>query len=91
MESGGAPLKWKAGTTLEDVHGLGKLCNPPKDMRNLPLEPNSRKPSVITPTQAIKAGVDKALVEVYAEPTPTAMKLVADDGSEARKAFGGGK
>lgn len=91
MEAGGAPLKWKPGTSVDDVLGLGSLCNPPKDMRNLPLEPNSRKCPVITPTQAIKAGVDKTLVEVYAEPTPTAMKLVPDDGKEARKAFGGSR
>ncbi|MGH8241573.1 MAG: DUF2800 domain-containing protein, partial [Steroidobacteraceae bacterium] len=91
MEAGGAPLKWKPDTTIDDVHGLGAMLNPPKDMRNLPLEPNSRKCPVITPTQAIKAGVDKALVEVYAEPTPTAMKLTPDDGTEARRAFGGTK
>jgi hypothetical protein len=91
MEPGGSPLKWRAGVTVDDVLGLGNLCNPPKDMRNLPIEPSSRKAPVISPTQAIKAGVDKKLVEVYAEPTPTAMRLVPDDGSEARKAFGGAK
>lgn len=88
MEAGGAPLKWNANVTVDEVVGLGKLANPPKDMTKPPAEPNSRNSNVITPTQAIKAGVSKALVEVYASPTPTAMKLVPDDGTEARRAFG---
>lgn len=88
MEAGGAPLKWNANVTVDEVIGLGKLQNPPKDMTKPPAEPNSRNSNVITPTQAIKAGVPKAFVEVYASPTPTAQKLVPDDGTEARRAFG---
>lgn len=89
MESGGAPLKWNPETTVDDVLGLGVLNN--KDMRKPLAEPNSRNSVVITPTQAVKAGISKDMVKVYASPTPSALKLVADDGSEARKAFGGGQ
>lgn len=46
------------------------------------------KQSVITPTQAIKAGVDKSLVALYSHTPPGKLKLVPDDGSEARKIFG---
>jgi len=88
MESGGAPLKWKPGVTIEDVLGLGRMQAPAKDFRAVNTDPNSRKCQVVTPTQAIKAGADESLVKVYAEPTPSAMKLVPDDGTEARKAFG---
>jgi hypothetical protein len=88
MESGGAPLKWKKGVTIDDIVGLGNVIA--RNLRTVNADPNSRKCAVVTPTQAIKAGLDEAMVKLYAEPIPGAMKLVADDGTEARKAFGGG-
>jgi hypothetical protein len=88
MESGNSPLKWKPGVTVEDIVGLGNVIG--RNLRAVNSDPNSKKCVVVTPTQAIKAGLDEAMVKLYAEPVPSAMKLVADDGTEARKAFGGG-
>lgn len=88
MQAGGSPLKWNESSTLGEVMGLGNLTFPPKSMLKPPAAPNSRNATVITPTQAIKAGVPEELVKVYASPTPTAMKLVLDDGTEARRVFG---
>jgi hypothetical protein len=43
----------------------------------------------ITPKQAISAGMNKMLVESLSETQHGALKLVADNGSKARKIFGG--
>ena len=42
----------------------------------------------ITPAQARKAGLDPDLVAALAARGPAGMKLVEDDGSAARRAFG---
>lgn len=45
------------------------------------------KPDVITPTQAVAAGLPESLVKMYAGRPPSAMKLEADDGTDARLTF----
>ena len=46
------------------------------------------KPSIVTPAQARKLGLDPAIVAAFSERPAGAMKLVADDGRAAAKAFG---
>lgn len=48
----------------------------------------AKPPEAITPAQARKAGLDPDLVAALAARGPAGMKLVADDGSAARRAFG---
>ena len=43
---------------------------------------------LVTPNQAIKAGMDAELVRSFTEKPRGELKLVADDGSKARKIFG---
>ena len=47
------------------------------------------KPGAITPKQAIKKGLPAELVAQYSETPIGEVKLVEDDGSKARKTFGG--
>lgn len=51
----------------------------------------AKDPEVITPPQARaelkRAGIDPALIGVYAARPSGGLKLVADDGSDARKVF----
>lgn len=53
-------------------------------MLNLPLS----VPKLITPKQAIKAGLDPNLAAAYYETPRGELKLKPDDGSQARKIFG---
>lgn len=46
------------------------------------------KPAVITPNQARKAGLPADVVASYCERPQRGLKLVVDDGSQARKVFG---
>jgi hypothetical protein len=47
-----------------------------------------RKPVLLTPNQARDAGLDPSIVAALSDRPPGAVKLVADDGSKARRAFG---
>jgi len=48
----------------------------------------AKPPAALTPKQAIKAGLDEALVGAYSTRHAGAATLVPDDGSEARRVFG---
>lgn len=48
------------------------------------------KPEAITPKQAIKAGIDQAVIDAYADTPMGSLKLIAMDDSTASKAFGSG-
>ena len=48
------------------------------------------KPAVITPNQARKAGIPADVVAGYSERSAGSVALVEDDGSVARRVFGGG-
>lgn len=64
---------------LDEVFALGDILN--KDLR---------KVSAITPTQAMKLGIDAAVVNAYSDHQATGVKLVPDDGSKAKKVFSNG-
>lgn len=49
------------------------------------------KPEVITPAQAIKKGVDAAVISAYSSITPGSLKLVPDNNAEASRVFGTGE
>jgi hypothetical protein len=49
----------------------------------------AKPPAVVTPLQALDAGLDESIMNRYSERFPAAMKLVEDDGVKARKIFGG--
>lgn len=51
----------------------------------------TKQVDTITPLQAEKAGIPKSFIRKYSERTSGGMKLVPDDGSKARKVFGGNK
>ena len=50
-----------------------------------------RKPAeAITPKQAVKAGVPREVIDRFSETTRGALKLITDDGNQARTIFGNG-
>lgn len=66
---------------VEEVVALGEMMGV-----------NLKKPTdVITPLQAIDKHVPKELVQSYSHAPLGAVKLVPDDGTDARKLFGGSK
>lgn len=81
------PTKWKPGVTVEELKALGAsigkdLCKPTK------VDPNSRNSPIITPTQAIAAGVDEAVMGEYSERPPAGRKLARVTLTDAQRAFG---
>ncbi len=46
------------------------------------------KPGIVTPTQAIKMGVDESVIKAYSVTPSTSFRLVADNPADARKVFG---
>jgi len=64
--------------SAEEVAVLGRIYN--CDL--------TKSSDVLTPKQAIKAGVDADVVKYYSDTPRGAVKLVADNGSAARKIFG---
>lgn len=78
MEAGQGRLKWKDGVTPESVADMGDLFGF-----------NLRKPlAVLTPTQCVKTGIDKGVIDEYAHRPTGAMRLVQDDTVRTRKIFG---
>lgn len=74
MEASQGRETWS--TPVEEVFALG-------DMLGVDL----RKPAAITPKQAIKKGLDEAVIKAYATKTNGAMRVVPDDLTQARKVF----
>tara|TARA_R110002126_G_scaffold10384_8_gene47331 strand:+ start:273 stop:1382 length:1110 start_codon:yes stop_codon:yes gene_type:complete len=73
---GNGRTKWKPGTG-EQVLSLGDL-----------LSVELRKPvELITPKQAEKAGIDKAVISAYSETPTTGMKLVPMDAQKVAQLF----
>ena len=69
---------WNANVPAEEIAFMG-------DMMGQQL----RKPlQLITPTQAIKAGIDEAVIEQYSSRPPGAVKLTRETTNHARKVFG---
>lgn len=76
LEPGMGSERWNvpAAVVLGVGHEFGVAVEKPK--------------SVITPKQAITAGIPRKMVEEMSTNVPGAMQLVEDDGSRARQAFG---
>ena len=81
FEPGNGKYRWKDDTKPEHVAAVGDLMGV-----------DIRKPmQLITPTQAIKKGIDATVISSYAHRPPGAMRLVPDDTIRTRKIFGGNK
>ena len=80
-----------SGWRLENTYGRQEWSKPLAEvvaLGNL-MGIDISKPGTITPKQAIKAGLPEELVNSYSEVKKSELKLVRDDGSKAREAFGG--
>lgn len=87
MEVDGGGYKWLDGVTVQELEAVAATCG--LTLRNNITDPHSRKSPVVTPTQAIKAGIDAAVINQYAAKLPGAMKLTRSTSTlEARKVFG---
>lgn len=75
IEQGYGYQKWAKPTA--EVFALGDAMG--VDVR--------KKPEPVTPKQAIKAGLDAALVKAYSTVPLSGMKLVPDNGSKAKRVF----
>lgn len=75
VEQGKGRQKWDKSS--DEVFSLGDLMG--TELR--------KAPEAITPKQAIKAGMDKALIDTYSSTPLTGLKLVPDDGSNAKRVF----
>lgn len=81
MSPGQSRLTYKEDVNVDEVVGLGELIN--VDLRR----PLARKDLLVTPTEAMKLGVDEAVMKLYAFRPPAALKLTRDNSITARKAF----
>lgn len=86
MEPVSGRLEWLPDATGSEIIALGDLLG--KDLRKAPGTLNSRSGPIVTPTQAIKAGVDATVIDQYAARPKGAMKLARESTTEARRAFG---
>ena len=78
LQPGQGRLDWMDNTNVDQVGTIG-------DLMGVQL----RKPvKLITPRQAIKAGIDESVIMKYADRPPGAMRLVQDDTTRTRKIFG---
>lgn len=78
-------LAWNEGVTVDDVIGLGQMCDPPRDMH----KPPTLSQAIVTPTQAKNAGIPEAMVDALAT-RKNVTKMVEDTGAaeRARRVFG---
>jgi hypothetical protein len=81
MEPGQSRESWNEGVSPEELLALGDLIQ--KDLR----KPLSLFHSVVTPTQARKAGIDGAVIDQYAS-RPRTLKMVRESTIAAQRAFG---
>lgn len=86
MEADGGGYKWLDGVTVQELEAVAATCG--LTLRNNITDPHSRKSPVVTPTQAIRAGIDAAVIDQYAARLPGSMKLTRESTTAARKAFG---
>lgn len=70
-------LSW--GKSVQEIKMLG-------DLMGIDL---AGKPTVITPTQAIKKGIDENVIKGYSDRTKTGLKLDINTGEFAKRIFGG--
>ena len=78
------------GYMLADTYGRDAWTRPAGEVLAIAqaLGVNVSKPGLITPKQAIKAGLNADVVKAFSGAGKTGVKLVVDDGARARKVFG---
>lgn len=81
MESGQSRLTYFDDVNVDEVVGLGDLIG--IDLR----KPQTKKDSLVTPTQAIQLGVDESMMKHYAHRPNARLKLARDNSITARKVF----
>jgi hypothetical protein len=86
MESSDGGYKWLEGVTVQELEDMAATCK--LTVRNVITDPHSRKSPVVTPTQAVRAGISEAVVQQYAARLPGTMKLTRESTTAVRKAFG---
>lgn len=77
MEPGRSLMKWNEGVSLEDIRLLGLAAE----------ADTIQTPKPVTPTQAKAAGVDEAVIKLYATRLPSGMTLKPDTTIHASKVF----
>lgn len=86
MEPTAGGYKWNDTVTVQELDALASTCN--LTLRNNITDPHSRKSPIVTPTQAIKAGIDEAVIQQYAARVSGSLKLARESTTDARRAFG---
>jgi len=81
MTPGQSRLTYYDDVNVDEVVGLGDLIG--IDLR----KPQTKKDSLVTPTQAIQFGVDAETMKHYAHRPAAALKLTRDNSITARKVF----
>lgn len=78
------------GYRMQDTYGRQAWKAPAQQVIALgqAMKVDVSKPGVLTPLQAIKAGLPRELVESMSETPKTGVKLVRDDGRAASRVFG---
>jgi hypothetical protein len=86
LEPEGGGYRWNEGVTVQELEALTASLG--ITLRNTITDPHSRKSPVVTPTQALKAGIDAAVIDAYASRTSGGLKLTRQTTNDARRAFG---
>jgi hypothetical protein len=85
LKPGNPRLDWSM--PMEEVYSLGVAMGVPLFKATPYGAGETILVGPITPTQAIKAGIDEAVIMEYAKRPPAALKVVASDKTHAAKAF----
>lgn len=77
------------GHAIVDTYGRESWNKPPAEVIAIAqaMNVNISKPAILTPKQAIKAGLNPDVVKAFSTTPKTGVKLVPDDGTLARKVF----
>jgi len=77
------------GWSREDTYGRDKWVKPFDEVVAMGdmLGKDLRKKEAITPKQAIKLGVDEAVIKAYSSQPRTGVKIVPDNGNKAKQVF----
>lgn len=85
LKPGNPRLDWTA--PMEDVYSLGVAMDVPLFKATPYGKGETILVGPITPTQAIKAGIDEAVIMEYAKRPPAGLKVAQSDKTHAAKAF----
>lgn len=87
LEPQGGGYRWLENVTVQELEGMASTCG--LTLRNNITDPHSRKSPVVTPTQAMNAGIDESVINQYAARIPGALKLTRSTSTtDARRVFG---